>query len=106
MNTNHEMLSMNYEQRKPDGGLSEWIETYEAMGFERDETELLCLLLELRRRREKELSLKQIKCQKLMEHSGCGRGAQVDMLTVRMRPGEVVVQMSEADYKHLSGVTK
>lgn len=39
-------------ERKPDGGLSEWIETYEAMGGGENDAEILCLLLELRRRRE------------------------------------------------------
>lgn len=39
------------KERKPDGGLAEWIETLEAMGGE-DDGEMLCLLLELRRFRE------------------------------------------------------
>lgn len=38
-------------ERKPDGGLAEWIETLEAMGGD-DDGEMLCLLLELRRFRE------------------------------------------------------
>jgi len=42
------------EQRKPDGGLAAWIETMEAMGSGGEDAELLCLLLELRRRRENE----------------------------------------------------
>jgi len=42
------------EQRKPDGGLGAWIETMEAMGSGGEDAELLCLLLELRRRRENE----------------------------------------------------
>jgi hypothetical protein len=42
------------EQRKPDGGLGAWIETMEAMGSGGEDAELLCLLLELRRRRESE----------------------------------------------------
>lgn len=47
---------MNEFERKPDGGLSAWIETYEAMGGGggggENDAEMLCLLLELRRRRE------------------------------------------------------
>ena len=39
-------------ERKPDGGLSAWIETYEAIGGGENDAEMLCLLLELRRRRE------------------------------------------------------
>ncbi|WP_277971796.1 hypothetical protein [Pantoea agglomerans] len=38
------------EQRKPDGGLAEWIEVLE--DDRADNAELLCLLLELRRHRE------------------------------------------------------
>lgn len=43
---------MNEFERKPDGGLNNWIETYEAMGGGENDAEMLCLLLELRRRRE------------------------------------------------------
>jgi len=39
-------------ERKPDGGLNAWIETYEAMRGDETDAEMLCLLLELRRRRE------------------------------------------------------
>lgn len=38
------------KERKPDGGLAEWIEVYEAMGG-KDDGEMLCLLIELRRHR-------------------------------------------------------
>lgn len=40
------------EERKPDGGLQAWIDILEATGGEREEAELLMLLIELRRRRE------------------------------------------------------
>lgn len=43
---------MSEFKRKPDGGLSAWIETYEAIGVGENDAEMLCLLLELRRRRE------------------------------------------------------
>lgn len=29
----------------------------------------------------------------LMEHSGCGSGTQVDMLTVRLNPGDKVIML-------------
>ncbi|MBU9829833.1 hypothetical protein J1779_07800 [Rahnella sp. FC061912-K] len=42
-------------ERKPDGGLTAWIETFEAMSEGNpDDTELLMLLIELRARRNKE----------------------------------------------------
>lgn len=46
---------MTEEERKPDGGLSAWIETMEAMGSGSEDAELLCLLLELRRRRDNDV---------------------------------------------------
>ena len=43
----------NEFERKPDGGLSGWIETFEGMSEGNpDDTELLMLLIELRSRRE------------------------------------------------------
>lgn len=44
-----------------------------------------------------------IKAIKISEHSGCGHGIQVDMITVRMKRDDVVVQMSCSDFKRLSG---
>ena len=41
---------MSEFERKPDGSLNAWIETYEAMGDGENDAEMLCLLLELRRR--------------------------------------------------------
>lgn len=49
---------MSEFERKPDGGLSAWIETYEAISDDETDAELLCLLLELRRRRVNEPELK------------------------------------------------
>lgn len=49
---------MSEFERKPDGGLNNWIETYEAMGGGENDAEMLCLLLELRRRRVNEPELK------------------------------------------------
>lgn len=42
------------DERKPDGGLQDWIDVLEAesTGSSREESELLMLLIELRRRRE------------------------------------------------------
>lgn len=40
------------DERKPDGGLQAWIDILEADQRDRDEVELLMLLIELRRRRE------------------------------------------------------
>lgn len=39
-------------ERKPDGGLQDWIDVLEATGSGREDSELLMLLIELRRRRE------------------------------------------------------
>jgi len=38
--------AMSEFERKPDGGLNDWIETYEAMGGGENDAEMLCLLLE------------------------------------------------------------
>lgn len=40
------------DERKPDGGLQAWIDVLEATEGEREDAELLMLLIELRRRRE------------------------------------------------------
>ncbi|WP_313824027.1 hypothetical protein [Leclercia sp.] len=40
------------DERKPDGGLQTWIDVLEATEGEREDAELLMLLIELRRRRE------------------------------------------------------
>jgi len=46
---------MNEEfERKPDGGLADWIDILEASENERPDTELLMLLIELRALRDKE----------------------------------------------------
>ncbi|WP_208950679.1 hypothetical protein [Rahnella sp. ChDrAdgB13] len=46
---------MNDEfERKPDGGLADWIDVLEASEGDKNDTELLMLLIELRARRNKE----------------------------------------------------
>lgn len=50
---------MSEFERKPDGGLNAWIETYEAMGGDETDAEMLCLLLELRRHRENQAEIER-----------------------------------------------